>query len=90
MATSAQIGDSQPVARNAVVSSLPISVVTQAEIEDIDAAVNDALVSGKRLGGTYVITLTAGGTDIVVAQGVDADSEWHRISDAGATPIVPA
>lgn len=79
MPTSPQIGDSQAVARNAVVASLPISVVTQAELEDATSAVNDTLISGKKYGSTYLVALTAGGFDIAVATGVDTTSDWATV-----------
>ena len=90
MATSAKIGDGQPVARNAVVSSLPISDVTLADLNDATSAVNSALESGKRLGSTFLVNDGGAVSDIVIAQGTEPTDEWHRVSDAGAAPIVPA
>lgn len=84
------IGDTPGVAVQPLVGSLTLSIVAQADVADIDSAVNDALVSGKKLGATYLMALTAGGTDIIVAQGAATNSDWDRISDAGAAPITPA
>jgi hypothetical protein len=89
MSYSTKIGDSQPAAVSAVVAALPISVVTQAEIEDANAAVNIALVSGKKDGACYIMKETTGGANvIVVAEGSATTSVWRRQDDKIA--ITPA
>lgn len=90
MAYSTTIGDSQEKAVQPVVAALPISIISQAQLEDASDPVNITLYSGKTAGAAYVIALTAGGTDIVVAQGPEPTDDWDRISDAGASPITPA
>ena len=90
MASSTAIGDSQEAAVQPVVSGIILSSVTQADVADKDSAINNKLYSGKQFGACYIMVLTAGGTDIIVAQGPDTTSKWHRISDAGASPITPA
>ena len=90
MASSANIGDSQEAAVQPVVSGIILGAVAQADVKDIDSPVNNSLYSGKQFGACYLMTLTAGGTDIIVAQGSAPADSWHRISDAGATPITPA
>jgi len=85
MAYSTTIGDAQPTAKVVAAAALPISVVTQAEIEDVDADVNDAQVSGKKLGACYIMTLTSGGNPIlVIATGAAADDDWLA---QGTTPV---
>lgn len=79
MTYSTKIGDSQPVAKVVAVAALPISVVTQAEIEDADADVNDSLVSGKKYGACYVMNETTGNLPvIVVATGTATTDTWVR------------
>jgi hypothetical protein len=74
---STTIGDSQPTAKSVAVAALPVSVVTQAEIEDVNSDVNDAQVSGKKLGAMYLMTPTTGGSPVLVcATGADADDTW--------------
>lgn len=90
MASSVNIGDSQVAAVQPVVSGLILGSVAQADVKDKNSAVNNALYSGKQFAACYLMVLTAGGTDIIVAQGSGKTDAWHRISDAGATPIVPA
>jgi len=86
MAYSTTIGDSQPTAKSVAVAALSVSVVTQAEIEDVDADVNDAQVSGKKLGALYIMTLTSGGSPVLVcATGADADDTWVTF---GTTQVV--
>lgn len=80
MTYSTIIGDSQPTAKSVAVAALPFSVVTQAEIEDVDADVNDAQVSGKKLGAMYLMTLTTGGYPVlIVASGPDTDDVWYTV-----------
>lgn len=91
MASSVNIGDSQTAAVQPIVADIgTLDIVTQASIADIADPVNDALVSGKKKGAMYLMSVTAGGMDIVVADGPATDDDWFRISDAGATPITPA
>lgn len=90
MASSTAIGDSQERAVQPVVSGIVLSAVAQADVADKDSAINNKLYSGKQYNACYVMVLTAGGTDIIVAQGSDTTSAWHRISDAGAIPVIPA
>lgn len=90
MATSVNIGDSQEKAVQPVVSGLILAPVAQADVADVDSAINNKLYSGKQYGACYIMALTAGGTDIIVAQGDQPADAWHRISDAGAAPITPA
>lgn len=90
MAYSDNIGDSQPTAKKSFVSVLDLPLVTQAELEDKTSAINDRLLSGKKLGAWIGVIPTAGGSDIAVAQGGADVSDWDLISDAGAVPITPA
>ena len=80
MAYSTKIGDSQPVAKSVAVAALPVSIVTQAEIEDVDSDVNDYLVSGKKKGALYLMTTTTGSYPVLVcAMGSDADDVWVTV-----------
>lgn len=90
MPTTVNVGDQPRKAEQPLVSGIILGAVAQADVIEKDSAINNALLSGKQFGACYIMTLTAGGTDIVVAQGNTTTSAWHRISDAGATPIVPA
>jgi len=90
MATSNKVGDLPRVAKNAVVASLPISAVLMTDLQDATSAVNDALLSGKKLGSVYLVSDGTNVSDIVIAQGPDSTDPWHRVSDAGASPIAPA
>jgi len=95
MAYSNKIGDSQPVAKVVAVAALPVSVVTQAEIADIDADVNDADVSGKREGSIYLMKETTGSKLVlVVAAGSAKDDVWWRqdtaAEDTASDSITPA
>jgi nitrogenase molybdenum-iron protein alpha/beta subunit len=86
---STRIGDIQPDAVSAVVAALPISVVTQAEIEDATAAVNIALYSGKKDGACYIMKETTGSANVmVIAEGSEATDVWRRQDDKIA--ITPA
>ena len=83
------IGDKQAVAVQPVVAALPLGVVAQADIADVDNAVNVALYSGKKLGAVYLMINTTGGNfDIIVAKGSAPTDVWERISDG--TDITPA
>lgn len=85
------IGDTPAVAVQPVVAGFVAGIATQVQIADIDDAVNDAMVSGKKEGTMYVYKATTGGKfDIVVATGSLPASPWHKVSDAGAAPITPA
>jgi len=90
MASTTTIGDSQEQAVQPAVGMLEWPIVAQADVADISNAINDSTKSGKKLGAAFIMTLTAGGTDIISAQGSAAGDDWDRISDAGATPITPA
>lgn len=90
MASSTTIGDSQEQAVQPAVGILEWPIVAQADVEDIDNAINDSTKSGKKLGAAFIMTLTEGGTDIIIAQGTAVDDAWHQVSDAGASPITPA
>lgn len=87
MAYSETIGDQQPVAVAPELVALPQSVVLAADLIDINSAINDAQVSGKKAGAT-VIQNTAGVYALAVAQGGDTDSTWI-IQDV-TTIITPA
>ena len=89
MAYSIKIGDSQPAAVAAVVAAFPISVVTQAEIANINSAINNTLVSGKKAGACYIMKETTGGAYVmVIAEGSSKNSRWRKQYDKVA--IIPA
>jgi len=90
MATSNQVGDLPRKAVNATVASLPISVVLATDLASATAAVNDALVSGKRFGAAYLVSDGTNVSDIAIAQGTAPTDPWHLVSDAGEVPVVPA
>lgn len=79
------IGDTPAAAEQPVVSALPLGIATQAQILDIDDAVNNTVLSGKGLGTCYLMSLTDGGADIVSAGGSATDSPWYRVG--GVDPI---
>jgi len=81
------IGDSAPAQEETVASSLPMSVITAAELIDEDSYVNDSNKSGKKLGAMYFIEGTAGTMKIAVASGGDKNDPWALISsDSSITP----
>jgi len=83
------IGDTQVKAVQPMVAALVAGIVTQADLENKDNAVNNSLYSGKKLGAIYLCTNTSGGNfDIVVAKGSAPTDVWERISDG--TDITPA
>lgn len=86
MATSVQIGDSQPVARHGTVSALAISSVSVADLEDATSFINSSLEGGKKANAMIVVE----GSTIAIAQGPAATDAWHLVSDGGAVPVVPA
>lgn len=80
MAYSTIIGDAQPTAVICPAAALPFSIVTQAEIQDVDSAVNNHLVSGKKKGALYLMTTTTGSYPVLVcAMGPDADDDWVTV-----------
>jgi len=90
MTTSTIIGDSQDKAEQPVVSSLPISVVAEADVIDKASAVNNEHLSGKKEGAMYVMKETTGGElIIIIADGSETTSKWYRQDDLTAV-ITPA
>ena len=80
MAYSTIIGDAQPAAVSCPAAAFPFSLVTQAEIEDVDSAVNNHLVSGKKKGALYLMTTTTGSYPVLVcAMGSTAASTWVTV-----------
>lgn len=81
MAYSNFSGDSKPKAVNAIVSSIPISSVTQEEVEDEDSFVNNSKLSGKRLGSCYIMIMTDTSKPVlIVATGSDPTDDWLMIN----------
>jgi len=79
MSYSTKIGDAQPTAVTVVVSALPISVVDQADVEDIDSSVNNSLLSGKAYGACYLMKETSGALPVmIVATGTATTDTWVR------------
>ena len=74
-----------------VTGSIPLPIVTQADIEDKTADVNITATSGKAAGVMYRMKNTTGTTyDLVIAEGSTDVSPWDRVSDGGSAPITPA
>ena len=90
MATTAQSGDKPRVAQDAIVASFPMSVVDEADVNDVSSAVNNALLSGKAEGSMYVMKETTGSElIIIIAAGPATTDVWWR-QDALGTGILPA
>ena len=83
------IGDSPPTQEETVAASLPMSVITAAELIDEDSYVNDANKSGKKLGAMYHIEGTSGSMNIAVASGPLQNDPWALISSTGITVLTP-
>lgn len=80
MAYSTIIGDQQPAAAICAAAALPVSVVTQAQIEDVDSPVNNKLISGKKKGALYLMTTTTGSYPVMVcAMGAEASDVWVTV-----------
>lgn len=85
MAYSTKIGDSQPAAETVVVAGLPVSLTTAAKLADADDAVNNALLSGKKLGSMLAYEVSSGVVEVVVAAGSASTDNWVRLTSQGAT-----
>jgi hypothetical protein len=85
MAYSTTIGDSQPTAETVVVAGLPISLTTAAKLADADDAVNNTLLSGKKIGSMYAYEVSSGVMEVVVAAGSGSTDNWVRLTSQGAT-----
>ena len=90
MAYSTKIGDSQPTAQTVVVAGLPVSITTAAKLADADDAVNNTLLSGKKMGAMYAYEVSAGVMEVVVAAGSATTDKWVRLTSQGAsTALTP-
>ena len=88
LAYSTKIGDSQPTAQTVVVAGLPLSITTAAKLADADDAVNNTLLSGKKMGAMYAYQVSAGVMEVVVAAGSGKNDKWVRLSSQGANAAV--
>jgi len=90
MATDQIVGDLPRAQKNAIVASIPQSIVEEALVVDKTSFVNDALLSGKKEGATYVMRQTADDKLITIIAGGPGDVDvWYRQDDL-TTPITPA
>ena len=85
MSYSTVTGDSQPTAEVCPNAALPISVTTAAALADADHAVNNALVSGKKLGAMYMYEVGTGVMEVVVATGPATTDPWTRLTSKAVT-----
>ena len=85
------IGDTQSVAVQPVVAALPIPIVTQSALSDVEDAVNITLYSGKKAGACYIME-DGGDYFIVVAQGSAPTDKWQYAAGEAVTgtSITPA
>lgn len=86
-------GDAPKSVNTLAVSSLPMAIVTQAQLASATHPINDAYHSGKQLGGMVYVTLTTGGaTVIAIAQGSAATAKWviPGMDAAGFLEVTPA
>ena len=91
MSYSTIIGDSQPTAVSCPVAAFPFSLVTQADIEEADSAVNNALVSGKKKGACFLMTTTTGSYPVLVcAMGSTKTSTWVTVDVTTRVIYTPA
>jgi hypothetical protein len=90
MATSDNIGDSQEQAEETVVASLPMSESNFTDLLDEDSMENTASLSGKKLGAMYMIEVTPGVMEVVVAAGPLKDDSWTKLSGSGADTSLSA
>lgn len=88
MAYDSTIGDSQPVAKQPLVTCFPVSYVPVADIADIASDVNDSMVSGKALGSMILAQGAAGVWTLYVANGSAPADTWGPV-DGGAV-VTPA
>jgi len=82
------IGDSQVQQEDMVAVSMPQSLITEAELLDVDSYVNDTNKSGKKAGGTYYVAFDTDVVDIVMATGSATDDPWIRLGAASEVPAI--
>lgn len=77
-----KVGDKPKKQVAGKVSAMPLPMVTQAEIEELDNYLNaHPDVSGKAEGNGFLVKLTAGGFDIYVAEDSTKAGKWRKLSD---------
>lgn len=88
MATSNLVGDKQRAAVASKVAAFPLAIVPIADLSDIDAAINNTLVSGKNENTMIAVLVSAGVRDIAIANGPALADTWNLVSDGSIkTPV---
>lgn len=77
-----KIGDKQVKAVEAVASALPFPVVLKADLASATAAINNALLSGKKAGAAVVDEDGA----LYIATGSAATDAWTKATTTAVTP----
>ena len=80
------IGDTPIKRTNGKVAVTNFAIVTEADLLDKDSFENNANLSGKRVGATFICNVGLGSQHIV-AQGGEATSAWLAADGTVVTPV---
>lgn len=82
MATSATIGDKPVKAVKAVATAIPVPVVKASDLTSSSSAINNALLSGKKLGA-----MVCDETGLLyIATGDAKTAKWKKLTATDVTP----
>lgn len=74
---------------NTIATAIPLGLVDQATLADIDASINQDHLSGKQAGAAVAVKLTAGGKiTVAIAAGPLPADPWHLL-DLAAADVTP-